>query len=72
MGKIVLDTGWIENPDSLNPFVGYALTSYYIYWLNYDRLVRYDAETLEPVPGIAESGTSRTTPRPGPSTSATG
>ena len=54
-GKIVLDTGWIENPDSLNPFVGYALTSYYIYWLNYDRLVRYDPETLEPVPGIAES-----------------
>jgi peptide/nickel transport system substrate-binding protein len=54
-GKIVLDTGWIENPDSLNPFVGVALTSYYIYWLNYDRLVRYDPETLEPVPGIAES-----------------
>jgi peptide/nickel transport system substrate-binding protein len=53
--KIILDTGWIEQPDNLNPFIGYALTSYYIYWLNYDRLVRYDPDTLEPVPGIAES-----------------
>jgi len=53
--KIVFHSGWTEEPDSLNPFIGYTLLSYHIYWENYDRLVRYDPETMEPVPGIAES-----------------
>jgi len=53
--QIVLDTGWTETPDNLNPFIGYTLVSYHIYWENYDRLVRYDPDTMEPVPGIAES-----------------
>ena len=29
-----------------------AGVSYHIFFHNYDRLVRYDADTLEPVPGI--------------------
>ena len=52
---VVLHTGWIEDADSLNPFVAYTGVSYHIFFHNYDRLVRYDADTLEPVPGIAES-----------------
>ena len=52
---VVLHTGWIEDGDSLNPFLGYTGVSYHIFFLNYDRLVRYDADTMEPVPGIAES-----------------
>jgi peptide/nickel transport system substrate-binding protein len=54
-GTITLDSGWTEEPDNLNPFIGYTLTAYHIFWENYDRLVRYDADTMEPVPGIAES-----------------
>ena len=26
-GKLVLDTGWLEDPDNLNPFIGYTLTA---------------------------------------------
>ena len=53
--KIVFSSGWTEDVDNLNPFIGYTLTAYHIFWENYDRLVRYDPDTMEPVPGIAES-----------------
>jgi len=53
--KIVLQVGFEDTVDNLNPFIGYALVSYDIYDLNYDFLVNYDAATLKPVPGIAES-----------------
>jgi len=51
----VLRVGWSLSADSLNPFVGQATEAYTVYHLNYDFLVRYDADTLEPVPGLAES-----------------
>jgi len=53
--KDVLQVGWAQAPDNLNPFVGYQSTSYAIFHLNYDMLVRYDPDTLEPIPGLAES-----------------
>jgi len=53
--KIVFNSGWIEDIDNLNPFIGWSLTAYHVFWENYDRLVRYDPDTMEPVPGIAES-----------------
>ena len=54
-GASVLRVGWESNIDSLNPFVGQATEAYTVYHLNYDFLVRYDAATLEPIPGLAES-----------------
>ncbi len=53
--KVTLRVGWMMNPDNLNPFVGYQTTSYVLYHLNYDLLVKYDQETLQPKPGLAES-----------------
>jgi peptide/nickel transport system substrate-binding protein len=53
--KVVLQFGWFENIDSLNPFIGYAAVAYAVYYENYDTLVNYDAKTLQPIPGIAES-----------------
>jgi peptide/nickel transport system substrate-binding protein len=53
--KVVLQFGWFENIDSLNPFVGYAAAAYAVFYENYDTLVNYDAKTLQPIPGIAES-----------------
>jgi peptide/nickel transport system substrate-binding protein len=51
----VLRVGWESNIDSLNPFVGQSTEAYTTYHLNYDFLVQYDAATLEPIPGLAES-----------------
>ena len=51
----VLRVGWVTTVDSLNPFVGQASEAYTVYHLNYDFLVRYDAATLKPIPGLAES-----------------
>ncbi len=53
--KVVLQFGWYENIDSLNPFIGYASVAFAVFYENYDTLVNYDAETLQPVPGVAES-----------------
>jgi peptide/nickel transport system substrate-binding protein len=54
-GGNVLRVGWVSSVDSLNPFVGQSTESYEVYHLNYDFLVRYDSDTLEPMPGLAES-----------------
>ena len=51
--KVVLQVGWYENLDSLNPFIGQQNVAYDIYRLNYDFLVNYDADTLAPIPGLA-------------------
>ncbi len=53
--KIVLQIGWNQNLDNLNPFIGYQNVSYAVYGENYDYLLRYGPETTEPVPGLAES-----------------
>jgi peptide/nickel transport system substrate-binding protein len=53
--KIILQVGWYENIDSLNPFIGQQNVAYDVYRLNYDFLVNYDADTLAPIPGVATS-----------------
>ena len=53
--KVVLQVGWYENLDSLNPFIGQQNVAYDLYRLNYDYLVNYDANTLAPIPGVATS-----------------
>jgi peptide/nickel transport system substrate-binding protein len=55
-GKIVLRVGWTEEPDNLNPFVGWAESSYEVWGINYDTLVGYSVKDLTPVPtGLAQS-----------------
>jgi peptide/nickel transport system substrate-binding protein len=54
-GDVVMRVGWGSSVDSLNPFVGQSSEAYAVYHLNYDFLVQYDADTLEPIPGLAES-----------------
>jgi peptide/nickel transport system substrate-binding protein len=53
--KVVLNIGWLEDPENLNPFVGVMGTDYELWHLNYDYLVGFDNETLEPRPEFAES-----------------
>ena len=55
--KVVLQVGWYENLDSLNPFIGQQNVAYDLYRLNYDYLVNYDRNTLAPIPGLATSWT---------------
>ena len=51
-GKIVLHVGWTQDPENLNPFVGYANADYEIWHLNYDMLVGYDTD-FNPKPELA-------------------
>ena len=37
-GQLVLKLGWTQEPDNLNPFIGYAEATYEIWALNYDYL----------------------------------
>ena len=50
--------GLLEDADNLNPFIGYQVTSYMIWHLNYDFLVGFDPKDLSPRPEIAESWTT--------------
>ncbi len=50
-GKVVLRLGWTNDPDNLNPFIGYESSSYEIWAINYDLLVGFRGEDLENVPG---------------------
>jgi peptide/nickel transport system substrate-binding protein len=52
-GKVTLRVGWTNDPDNLNPFIGYESSSYEIWHLNYDMLVGYRAKDLAPVPELA-------------------
>ena len=52
-GKTVLHVGWTIEPDNLNPFIGYATSSYEIWHLNYDLLYGYSATNFAPVPELA-------------------
>ncbi|HOT23512.1 MAG TPA: ABC transporter substrate-binding protein [Thermoleophilia bacterium] len=53
--KVVLKLGWTNEPDNLNPFVGYEGSSYEVWALNYDMLIGYAAEDGSPEGRIAES-----------------
>ena len=54
-GTVTLRIGWVQEPDNLNPFIGIQGTSYMLWHMNYDFLVGFDAETLEPRPELATS-----------------
>ena len=56
-GKIVLRVGWTNDPDNLNPFIGYESSSYEIMHLNYDLLVGFSATDMGPRPELATSWT---------------
>jgi peptide/nickel transport system substrate-binding protein len=47
--------GWLLDPDTLNPWLGYLGQDYVIYHLNYDYLVGYDPKTFAPRPELATS-----------------
>jgi peptide/nickel transport system substrate-binding protein len=52
---LVFNVGWQDDPDNLNPFIGYNVSSYEIFHMNYDFLIGYDPATLDPRPELAES-----------------
>ncbi len=54
-GKVTLKVGWVNEPDNLNPFIGYSTSSYLICHLNYDLLTGYKASNVEPAPELAAS-----------------
>ena len=51
-GKTVLRLGWTNDPDSLNPFIGYESSSYEVWAINYDLLVGFRASDMANAPGI--------------------
>jgi len=51
--KVTLHIGMVQEPDNLNPFIGIQGTDYMLWHMNYDFLVGFDAETLEPRPELA-------------------
>jgi peptide/nickel transport system substrate-binding protein len=51
--KVVIRFGWMNDPDSLNPFLGYTSSATELDHLNYDLLVGFDAKTLQPAPELA-------------------
>ena len=55
-GKVTLRLGWTNDPDNLNPFVGYESSSYEVWALNYDMLIGYGTDG-SPKPQLAESWT---------------
>ncbi len=44
-GGVTLRIGWTEEPDNLNPFIGYQNETYEIWALNYDLLFGYGTAT---------------------------
>ena len=55
---VTLRVGWVNEPDNLNPFIGYSTSSYLVYHLNYDQLTGYAAADVTPDPDLAESWTT--------------
>ena len=56
--KVTLRVGWVNEPDNLNPFIGYSTSSYLVYHLNYDQLTGYKAADVTPDPDLAVSWTT--------------
>ena len=51
--KVVLRLGWISEPDNLNPFVGWATTTYEIWTINYNFLFGFNGQTMAPTLSLA-------------------
>ncbi len=56
--KVTYRVGVLEYVDSLNPFIGYTGVDYTVYHLNYDSLVGFEPQKLQPRPEYAESWSS--------------
>jgi peptide/nickel transport system substrate-binding protein len=54
-GNRILRIGWAQDPATLNPFVGLDEEDYSVWAMNWDLLVNFDPQTLEPAPGIAKT-----------------
>ncbi len=54
-GSSVLKIGWGQDPQTLNPFVGLDEENYTVWAMNWDLLVNFNPEDLQPTAGIAES-----------------
>ncbi|HET9858669.1 MAG TPA: ABC transporter substrate-binding protein [Nocardioidaceae bacterium] len=52
---VVFTVGLLNEPDSLNPFLGIEAESYEMWGLTYDYMISYKAEDMSPQPGLAES-----------------
>jgi peptide/nickel transport system substrate-binding protein len=52
-GKVVLKIGWTSEPDNLNPFVGWATTTYEIWTINYNFLFGFNGQTMAPTLSLA-------------------
>jgi len=50
-----LHIGWTMEPDNLNPFIGWQVSNWVVWQLNYDTLVGLRAGDLQPVPRLAVS-----------------
>jgi peptide/nickel transport system substrate-binding protein len=63
-GKVVLKLGWTNNPDNLNPFIGYTASAYEVWALNYDLLCGFAATDMssqhqgQEAPGLATAWTT--------------
>ena len=55
-GQVVYRVGWLNEPDNLNPFIGYMTPSYAVWYLTYEPLVGYDYGTLAPTKGLEATG----------------
>lgn len=53
-GKVVLRIGWPNDPDNLNPFIGWIAPTFEVWMLNYDHLDQLDGN-LKPQPALATS-----------------
>jgi len=55
-GTIIYRVGWTDEPDNLNPFIGFTAEAFEIWYLTYDALIGYDPATLSPMKGEESTG----------------
>jgi len=53
--KTTLRIGWTLEPDNLNPFIGWQVSNWIVWQLNYDTLTGFSASNQQPVPRLATS-----------------
>ena len=63
-GKVVLKIGWTAEPDNLNPFIGWANTTYEIWSINYDFLFGFGLNGGQPTLDLAARVPHRAERRP--------
>lgn len=50
-----LRIGWTLEPDNLNPFIGWQVSNWIVWQLNYDTLTGFSASNQQPAPRLATS-----------------